>query len=209
MVLIEAAMVEGGGRGGGAKTFLARMLLGGGGGRRNGVGQAGGKTLLLKAPGMEALEVALPERKTKLEREGEEGGGGGEHDADVVVSHRSAASSSKTTPSRCCCAQVWLDRCSGRDLGEEAGRWISKYLLGREDGGLRIVYHVSLESSRCVVFPLRYRYIFLKSLVFNFPKAPPREGLQEGVHPFRQGGRSPSVRRSGKRCFFFGRRLKL
>ena len=44
--------------------------------------------------------------------------------------------------------EVWGETCRGRDLGPEAGRWLCQVILGKADGGLRLVQHAAGASSR-------------------------------------------------------------
>lgn len=47
--------------------------------------------------------------------------------------------------------EVWGETCRGRDLGAEAGHWLSQVILGGEGaagGGLRLVQHVARDSTR-------------------------------------------------------------
>jgi len=79
-----------------------------------------GRTLSLSYPGMDSIDVALP--KT-------EGGDLGAEGKVVTV-------------------DVFGDLCKGLDLGDEVGEWVSEVILGDAQGGMRLVYHSSLKSSR-------------------------------------------------------------
>jgi len=43
---------------------------------------------------------------------------------------------------------VWGDPCKGLDLGEEASKWISEVIVGKAEGGLRLVVHPTDTSTR-------------------------------------------------------------
>jgi len=43
---------------------------------------------------------------------------------------------------------VWGDGCQGLDLGQEASKWLSNIILQNPQGGLRLVYHDTNDSSR-------------------------------------------------------------
>merc|ERR1719369_1106490 len=44
--------------------------------------------------------------------------------------------------------EVWGDGCVGLDLGDAASHWLSEVILGKADGGLRLVHHNQDTSSR-------------------------------------------------------------
>jgi len=75
-----------------------------------------GQTLTLAYPGMDSINVSLPET---------EGG-------DVKMVN----------------VDVFGDLCKGFDLGDKVGEWVSEVILGDAEGGMRILYHSSGESTR-------------------------------------------------------------
>lgn len=56
--------------------------------------------------------------------------------------------------------KVWGEVCRGRDLGAEAGRWLSRVILGEAEGNLRLVQHAAGASSR----PNKKEDLFLSPL---------------------------------------------
>jgi len=79
-----------------------------------------GRTLTLAYPGMDSIDVALPQTE------------GGDVDSEGKLVK----------------VDVFGDLCKGLDLGDKVGEWVSEVILGDAQGGMRLVYHSSGESSR-------------------------------------------------------------